>query len=99
MVAAARNSLNTIEQLLLLGANIWIRASNDKTALDWAHLLNHKEAAELIQSYSDQVTEYFTNLIRFSQKKYNQEFVSRVSNFFFFYHEECYSSRRCLYNT
>lgn len=55
MVAAARNALNVIEQLLLLGANIWIKASNDKTALDWANLLGHKDAAELIQSYSDQV--------------------------------------------
>ncbi|KAK6644023.1 hypothetical protein RUM43_000288 [Polyplax serrata] len=54
MVAAARNALNVIEQLLLLGANIWIKASNDKTALDWANLLGHKDAAELIQSYSDQ---------------------------------------------
>ncbi|KAL0271676.1 UNVERIFIED_CONTAM: hypothetical protein PYX00_008692 [Menopon gallinae] len=54
MVAAVRNSLNMIEQLLTLGANIWIKASNDLTAIDWANFLNHKEAAELIQSYHDQ---------------------------------------------
>lgn len=58
MVAAARNSLNTVEQLLLLGANVWIKASNDKTALDWANFLNHAESVELIQSYSDQVNKF-----------------------------------------
>ena len=59
MVSAARNSLNTVEQLLILGANIWVKASNDLTALDWANLMNHKETAELIQSYSDQVICFF----------------------------------------
>lgn len=67
MVAAARNFLNTVEQLLILGANIWVKASNDMTALDWANLMNHKEAAELIQSYSDQVrfNFYFCFVIKF----------------------------------
>lgn len=73
MVASARNSLNTIEQLLILGANIWIKASNDMTALDWANHMNHKEAAELIQSYSDQVILLQNNLKCKAKKQVNKQ--------------------------
>lgn len=70
MVSAARNSLNTVEQLLILGANIWVKASNDLTALDWANLMNHKETAELIQSYSDQVICFFISDFQFRKESF-----------------------------
>ncbi|XP_034942957.1 3'-5' RNA helicase YTHDC2-like isoform X2 [Chelonus insularis] len=51
MVAAGRGCLNTTEQLLNLGANLNIRASNEWTALDWAVNMNQIECSELIQAY------------------------------------------------
>ncbi|XP_008552870.1 3'-5' RNA helicase YTHDC2 isoform X2 [Microplitis demolitor] len=51
MVAAGRGSINTTEQLLNLGANLTIRASNEWTALDWARKMNQVECAELIEAY------------------------------------------------
>ncbi|XP_015112250.1 3'-5' RNA helicase YTHDC2 [Diachasma alloeum] len=51
MVAAGRGCLNTTEQLLNLGANLNIRASNEWTALDWAKKMNQIECAELIEAY------------------------------------------------
>ena len=51
MVAAGRGCLNTTEQLLNLGANLNIRASNEWTALDWAKMMKQNECAELIEAY------------------------------------------------
>ncbi|XP_074107182.1 3'-5' RNA helicase YTHDC2 isoform X1 [Cotesia typhae] len=51
MVAAGRGSINTTEQLLNLGANLTIRASNEWTALDWARKMNQVECTELIEAY------------------------------------------------
>nr|CAD7588004.1 unnamed protein product [Timema genevievae] len=51
MVAAGRGDLNTAEQLLSLGANINIKASNDWAALDWARNLNQVEMMDLIEAY------------------------------------------------
>ncbi|XP_066993237.2 3'-5' RNA helicase YTHDC2 [Anabrus simplex] len=51
MVAAGRGCLNTAEQLLGLGANINIRASNEWTALDWARQMQHPDVVELLEAY------------------------------------------------
>jgi len=51
MVAAHRGSVNTAEQLLSLGANTNIRASNGWTALDWAHNMKQNDVMELIEAY------------------------------------------------
>ncbi|XP_033230299.1 3'-5' RNA helicase YTHDC2-like [Belonocnema kinseyi] len=51
MVSAGRGCLNTTEQLLNLGANLKIRASNEWTALDWAKMMKQTECAELIEAY------------------------------------------------
>lgn len=51
MVAAGRGCLNTTEQLLSLGANLKIRASNEWTALDWAKMMKQPECGELIEAY------------------------------------------------
>nr|CAD7395571.1 unnamed protein product [Timema cristinae] len=51
MVAAGRGDLNTAEQLLSLGANVNIKASNDWAALDWARNLNQVEMMDLIEAY------------------------------------------------
>ena len=51
MVAAGRGSVNTAEQLLNLGANLHIRASNEWTALDWARCMKQNDAVELIEAY------------------------------------------------
>nr|CAD7194903.1 unnamed protein product [Timema douglasi] len=51
MVAAGRGDLNTAEQLLSLGANVNIKASNDWAALDWARNMNQVEMMDLIEAY------------------------------------------------
>lgn len=51
MVAAGRGCINTTEQLLNLGANLNLRASNEWKALDWAKNMNKPECAELIEAY------------------------------------------------
>jgi len=51
MVAAGRGSVNTTEQLLNLGANLNIRASNEWTALDWARRMKQNDVVELIEAY------------------------------------------------
>jgi ankyrin repeat protein len=51
MVAAGRGFLNTVEQLLNLGANLNIRASNDWTTLDWARAMKQNDVVELIEAY------------------------------------------------
>ncbi|XP_069677317.1 3'-5' RNA helicase YTHDC2-like isoform X2 [Periplaneta americana] len=51
MVAAGRGCLNTAEQLLNLGANLNVRASNEWTALDWARTMKQNEVIELIEAY------------------------------------------------
>uniref|UniRef100_T1JES8 RNA helicase n=1 Tax=Strigamia maritima TaxID=126957 RepID=T1JES8_STRMM len=51
MVAAGRGCLNTVEQLLNLGANINVRASNDWTALDWGHKFNNSNIVELLEAH------------------------------------------------
>ncbi|PSN46949.1 putative ATP-dependent RNA helicase YTHDC2 [Blattella germanica] len=51
MVAAGRGCLNTAEQLLNLGANLNVRASNEWTALDWARHMKQNDVVELIEAY------------------------------------------------
>ncbi|XP_014254890.1 probable ATP-dependent RNA helicase YTHDC2 isoform X2 [Cimex lectularius] len=52
MVAAARGSLETVEQLLCLGANVYVRSSNDYTALDWAKHLSRQEISDTLEAYA-----------------------------------------------
>ncbi|XP_018589914.1 3'-5' RNA helicase YTHDC2 isoform X2 [Scleropages formosus] len=51
MVAAGRGFLTQIEQLLSLGANISMKASNGWTALHWAKHFNQSEVVDLLESY------------------------------------------------
>ncbi|KAK3097209.1 hypothetical protein FSP39_007506 [Pinctada imbricata] len=51
MIAAARGFIPVVEQLLNLGANVRLRASNDWTAIDWAKKFNQTDIAELLESY------------------------------------------------
>lgn len=51
MVAAGRGCLNTVEQLLNLGANLNLKSCNDWTALEWAKNMKQSECAELIEAY------------------------------------------------
>ena len=51
MVAAGRGCTTTVEQLLNLGANVEIRASNDWTALDWARNFNRSDIVEIIEAH------------------------------------------------
>lgn len=51
MVAAGRGCLNTVEQLLNLGANLNLMSCNEWTAYDWAKNMNQLECAELIEAY------------------------------------------------
>lgn len=51
MVAASRGSLNTVEQLLNLGANLNLKAPNGWSALDWARHMKQTEVIELLEAY------------------------------------------------
>ncbi|TRY87943.1 hypothetical protein DNTS_005233 [Danionella cerebrum] len=51
MVAAGRGFLSQMEQLLSLGANVGVKASNGWTALDWAKHFDQAEAVDLLESH------------------------------------------------
>lgn len=51
MVAAGRGFPAVVEQLLALGANANLRASNGWTALDWAKRFNQAEVVELLEAH------------------------------------------------
>ncbi|XP_051523162.1 3'-5' RNA helicase YTHDC2 isoform X2 [Myxocyprinus asiaticus] len=51
MVAAGRGFISQMEQLLSMGANVNIKASNGWTALDWAKHFNQTEAVDLLESH------------------------------------------------
>ena len=51
MVAAGRGFPSLVEQLLALGANANLRASNGWTALDWAKRFNQAEVVELLEAH------------------------------------------------
>ncbi|XP_023236112.1 probable ATP-dependent RNA helicase YTHDC2 [Centruroides sculpturatus] len=55
MVSAGRGKLNTVEQLLALGASVHIRAPNEWTALDWAHHFEQTEVEDLLKASCSQV--------------------------------------------
>ncbi|XP_066567383.1 3'-5' RNA helicase YTHDC2 [Amia ocellicauda] len=52
MVAAGRGFLSQVEQLLSMGANVNIKASNGWTALDWAKHFSQTEVVDLLESYT-----------------------------------------------
>uniref|UniRef100_A0A673L052 RNA helicase n=1 Tax=Sinocyclocheilus rhinocerous TaxID=307959 RepID=A0A673L052_9TELE len=51
MVSSGRGFLSQMEQLLSMGANANIKASNGWTALDWAKHFNQTEAVDLLESH------------------------------------------------
>ncbi|XP_072550527.1 3'-5' RNA helicase YTHDC2 isoform X2 [Salminus brasiliensis] len=51
MVAAGRGFICQMEQLLSMGANVHVKASNGWTALDWAKHFNQTEAVDLLESH------------------------------------------------
>ncbi|XP_056099939.1 3'-5' RNA helicase YTHDC2 [Rhinichthys klamathensis goyatoka] len=51
MVSSGRGFLCQMEQLLSMGANVNIRASNGWTALDWAKRFKQPEAVDLLESH------------------------------------------------
>lgn len=51
MVSSAHGSMAVVEQLLNLGANVDIRASNDFTAIDWARNFNHNDIVEILEAH------------------------------------------------
>ncbi|XP_073697034.1 3'-5' RNA helicase YTHDC2-like isoform X1 [Garra rufa] len=51
MVAAGRGFLSQMEQLLSMGANVNVKASNGWTALDWARHFSQTEAVDLLESH------------------------------------------------
>ncbi|XP_068103375.1 3'-5' RNA helicase YTHDC2 isoform X2 [Hyperolius riggenbachi] len=52
MVAAGRGFLSQVEQLISMGANVHIKASNGWKALDWASHFGQTEVVDLLESYS-----------------------------------------------
>ncbi|KAA0717455.1 putative ATP-dependent RNA helicase YTHDC2 [Triplophysa tibetana] len=51
MAAAGRGFLSQMEQLLSMGANVNVKASNGWTALDWAKHFGQPEAVDLLESH------------------------------------------------
>jgi ankyrin repeat protein len=51
MVAAGRGFSAVVDQLLALGANPSLKASNGWTALDWAKRFNQSEVVELLEAH------------------------------------------------
>jgi ankyrin repeat protein len=51
MIASGRGFAPIVEQLLCLGANTNIRASNGWTALDWAKKFDRNDVIELLEAY------------------------------------------------
>uniref|UniRef100_A0A3B3T4R6 RNA helicase n=1 Tax=Paramormyrops kingsleyae TaxID=1676925 RepID=A0A3B3T4R6_9TELE len=51
MTAAGRGFLSQTEQLLSMGADVNMKASNGWTALDWARHFNQAEVVDLLESY------------------------------------------------
>ncbi|XP_053557527.1 3'-5' RNA helicase YTHDC2 [Bombina bombina] len=52
MVAAGRGFLSQVEQLISMGANVHIKASNGWMALDWAKHFGQSEVVDVLESYS-----------------------------------------------
>ncbi|XP_061045508.1 3'-5' RNA helicase YTHDC2 isoform X3 [Eubalaena glacialis] len=52
MVAAGRGFSSQVEQLISMGANVHIKASNGWMALDWAKHFGQTEIVDLLESYS-----------------------------------------------
>ena len=50
MVASGRGNLSVVEQLLQMGANISIRASNEWRALEWAREMGQPIIVELLEA-------------------------------------------------
>ena len=51
MIAAGRGFFEVVEQLVTLGANVNLQASNDWTALDWARRFQRADIVELLEAY------------------------------------------------
>ena len=51
MVAAGRGFFTIVEQLIGLGADVNLQASNDWTALDWAKNFERNDVIELLEAY------------------------------------------------
>ena len=50
MVATGRGLIGIVEQLLNLGADPSLKASNDWTALDWAKKFQHEEIIDMLEA-------------------------------------------------
>ncbi|XP_061428277.1 3'-5' RNA helicase YTHDC2-like [Lethenteron reissneri] len=57
MVAAGHGFIGIVEQLLRMGANVNVKASNGMNAFDWAKNFNHLEVVELMESFVASVGE------------------------------------------
>lgn len=51
MVAAARGSAEVIEQLLALGANLLLEASNGYSAIKFAECFNRVEIVDILRAH------------------------------------------------
>uniref|UniRef100_A0A4W3JSE7 3'-5' RNA helicase YTHDC2 n=1 Tax=Callorhinchus milii TaxID=7868 RepID=A0A4W3JSE7_CALMI len=55
MIAAGRGFLSQVEQLLSMGANVSVKASNGWTALDWAKRFGQSDIVDLLESFNSAV--------------------------------------------
>ena len=51
MAATISGNLQVVEKLLALGANVYLKACNDLTALEWAKRFAKSEIIELLECY------------------------------------------------
>ncbi|KAF6203963.1 hypothetical protein GE061_002301, partial [Apolygus lucorum] len=80
MVAAARGSLDSVEQLLHLGANINLKASNDFRALDWAKKFSRTEISEALQAYATNFEQNATSSNEFRAEPGTARKLSEADN-------------------
>ncbi|GCB60814.1 3'-5' RNA helicase YTHDC2 isoform X1 [Scyliorhinus torazame] len=55
MIAAGRGFLSQVEQLLSMGANVSVKASNGWIALDWAKRFGQTDIVDLLESFNSSV--------------------------------------------
>ncbi|XP_048449612.1 3'-5' RNA helicase YTHDC2-like [Rhincodon typus] len=55
MIAAGRGFLSQVEQLLSMGANVSVKASNGWIALDWAKRFGQSDVVDLLESFNSSV--------------------------------------------
>ncbi|BES97417.1 HA2 [Nesidiocoris tenuis] len=86
MVAAARGSIETVEQLLYYGANINIKLSNDYRALDFAQKFTRTDVIETLEAYATNFEQNTTATNEVREVGYSRELSESDKELIDMYH-------------